>query len=164
MIRMLRDWGAAVVVGLLVFFVVDWLSQSAVPSGAAPAFELVNVAGGTTKLADYAGKTVILNFWGSWCPPCRQEIPGFAAYATAHPDTPILGIAYNSGGGDKLAKDAKRLGITYAVLESDRAVIDAYGVDVFPTTVVVRPDGTIAKIVHGAIDEDTLAATVAAAK
>jgi peroxiredoxin len=162
MIRMLRDWGAAVLVGIAVFFVVDWLSHgsAAKGSGPAPAFELVNVAGGTTKLADYAGKTVVLNFWGSWCPPCRQEIPEFAAYAKAHPDVPILGIAVNSGGGASLATTAERLGVNYAVLESTENVVDAYGVDVFPTTFVIGPDGKIGTVVRGAIDEDGLARAV----
>ncbi len=165
MMRMLRDWGAAVLVGLAVFFAVDWLSKGADLRGEpAPAFELVNVAGGSTKLADYAGKTVVLNFWGSWCPPCVAEIPEFASWAEQNPDVPILGIAYNSGSGAKLAKDADRLGITWPVLESDAAVLSAYGVQVYPTTVVVGPDGTIKATAHGGIDAQGLAALVASAK
>ena len=98
MIRMLRDWGAAVLVGLGVFLAVDWMSSGADLRGKeAPAFALENVAGGTTALADHAGKTVVLNFWGSWCGPCVQEIPELARWSADNPDVPILGIAVRSG-------------------------------------------------------------------
>ncbi|MFN9903614.1 MAG: TlpA family protein disulfide reductase, partial [bacterium] len=100
----------------------------------APAFALPDPRGETVALADFAGKTVVLNFWGSWCPPCIQEIPEFAAWSAENPDVPILGIAVRSGSGEKLARDAKRLGVTWTVLESDDEVLRAYGVDVFPTT------------------------------
>lgn len=165
MIRMLRDWGAAVAVGLAVFFLVDWLGRGADPTGKpAPAFELANAAGGTTKLADYAGKTVVLNFWGSWCGPCVQEIPEFAAWAELNADVPILGIAQGSGSGDKLAQSATRLGVTWPVLESDAAVLSAYGVQVYPTTVIVGPDGAIQTVVRGAIDAEGLEKAVASGR
>ncbi|MDP2315044.1 MAG: TlpA disulfide reductase family protein [Pseudomonadota bacterium] len=165
MIRMLRDWGAAIVVGFAVFFLVDRLSTGADPTGdVAPAFELQNAAGGTTKLSDYAGKMVVLNFWGSWCGPCVQEIPEFAAWAAKNTDVPILGIAQGSGSGEKLAKSAARLGVTWAVLESDPAVLSAYGVNVYPTTVIVGPDGAIKRVIRGAVDADGLDRAVVASK
>lgn len=163
--RMLRDWSLAVIVGLAVFLAVDWLSKGADLSGkAAPGFELVNVAGGSTALAEYAGKPVVLNFWGSWCPPCVAEIPEFAAWSAENPDVPILGIAVRSGAGAKLAKDAARLGVTWPVLESDAEVLADYHVDVFPTTVVVGADGTIKATAQGAIDADALGEMVKAAR
>lgn len=163
--RMVRDWTLAVIVGLAVFLAVDWLSKGADLSGkAAPGFDLVNVAGGSTTLAEYAGKPVVLNFWGSWCPPCVAEIPEFAAWSEENPDVPILGIAVRSGEGAKLAKDAARLGVTWAVLESDADVLADYHVDVFPTTVVVGADGTIKATAQGAIDADALGEMVKAAR
>lgn len=165
MMRMLRDWGMAIVVGVAVFFVVDWLGKGADQRGdVAPAFALVDTSGATVALADYAGKTVVLNFWGSWCPPCIEEIPEFAAWSAENPDVPILGIAVRSGSGEKLARDAKRLGVTWPVLESDGDVLDAYRVGVFPTTIVVGPDGKIQGTAQGAIDADGLDALVAAAR
>jgi peroxiredoxin len=165
MMRMLRDWGAAVAVGLAVFFVVDWLATGADPTGdTAPAFELANAAGGTTKLADYAGKTVVLNFWGSWCGPCVQEIPEFAAWAAQNTDVPILGIAQGSGSGATLAAKASGLGVTWPVLESNSAVLSAYNVQVYPTTVIVGPDGAIQRVVRGAIDANGLERAVAAGR
>jgi thiol-disulfide isomerase/thioredoxin len=165
MMRMIRDWGAAVAVGLAVFLLVDWLSAGADRRGdPAPDFKLVNVAGGELQLSNYAGRTVILNFWGSWCAPCVQEIPEFANWSADNPDVPILGIAVRSGEGAKLARDAARLGVTWPVLESDDAVLDAYDVDVFPTTIVVGPDGTIKAAARGAIDGHGLDTLVAEAR
>lgn len=165
MMRMLRDWGVAIVAGLAVFFFVDWLSTGAsLADKPAPAFELVNAAGGTTKLSDYAGKTVVLNFWGSWCGPCVQEIPEFASWSADHRDIPILGIAARSGAGDQLARDASRLGVTWPVLESDDDVLSAYNVQVFPTTVVVGPDGAVKSVARGSIDASGLDALVASAE
>lgn len=165
MSRMIRDWLVALVVGVGVFFVVDRLSKGADQRGdPAPDFVLDNAAGGTLSLADYAGKTVVLNFWGTWCPPCIQEIPEFAAWSAEHPDVAVLGVAARSGSGERLVRDAKRLGVTWPVLEADDDVLAAYRVGVFPTTIVVGPDGVIKATAQGAIDADGLDALVAAAR
>lgn len=159
----LKDWGLALAVGLAVFFLAEWLSTRNVRrEGVAPDFELVNVAGGTTSLGDFEGKAVVLNFWGSWCPPCRKEIPEFAEFVREHPEVPVLGIAVGSGSGDQLRDSAAALGINYPVLESTDQVLSAYGVDVFPTTVVVAPDGAIASVYTGGIAKATLERAVGA--
>ena len=162
--RMLRDWAIAIAVGLSVFLLVDWLSRGSDPRGApAPAFELRNATGGTAALADYAGKPVLLNFWGTWCGYCVQEIPAFARWSAKHPEVQILGLSVRSGSGKALADAATRLGITWPVLEADGSVLDAYGVDVFPTTVLIGADGSIQAVVQGALDEGRLDALVASA-
>lgn len=160
--KLLKDWGLALAVGLAVFLLAEWIShRSNVPPGqAAPLFELVNVDGGTVKLADLQGKTVVLNFWGTWCPPCRQEIPEFAEFATEHPDVTILGIASDSGEGAVLKRAAVALGVNYTVLESTPQVLAAYGIDAYPTTVVVAADGTVGAVRTGMIGKSTLEAVV----
>ena len=130
------------------------------PSGVAPPLELVNVAGGTTSLAALHGQVVVVNFWGSWCGPCRAEIPEISKWATAHPDVKVLGVAVNSGSGAKLAKDAAQLGITYEVLEATDAAVSAWRVDVFPTTFVIGADGNIKAAQPGRLDLDALQALV----
>lgn len=159
---MIKDWGLALVVGIAVFGLAEWLSQRNLPKGElAPDFALVNVAGGTVQLSELRGKTVVLNFWGTWCPPCRREIPEFAEYSTEHPDVPILGIAQGSGSGEALANAARTLGINYTVLESTPEVLAAYGIDSYPTTLVVAPDGTVGAVRTGMIGKATLEMVVA---
>ncbi|MFZ5480692.1 MAG: TlpA family protein disulfide reductase [Myxococcota bacterium] len=161
---MVKDWAIALVVGVGVFFAAEYLSPNRAPdAGPAPAFTLVNVAGGTTSLSEFAGRPVVLNFWGSWCPPCKQEIPEFAAYVKANPEVPVLGIAVNSGTGDRLKRDAETLGVNYPVLEGTDEVLAAYGVSAYPTTFVVAPDGTISSVFQGAIGKETLSRAVAGA-
>jgi peroxiredoxin len=164
MIRLIKDWALAFAVGAVVYLIVGYFMRHPdTKSGPAPDFELVNVAGGTVHLEELRGKPVVLNFWGSWCPPCRAEIPEFSAFAADHPEVPVLGVAVNSGSGANLAKAAKTLGVTYTVLESTSAVLSAYGVDVFPTTYVLDPKGTVTSVYVGGITRDTLDKAVAAA-
>jgi cytochrome c biogenesis protein CcmG, thiol:disulfide interchange protein DsbE len=141
--RLLQDWAIAIGVALALIAGASLLDRANRPSGVAPALALTNVAGGQTDLASYKGKVVVVNFWGSWCGPCRAEIPELSEWATAHPDIPVLGVAVNSGSGSRLAKDAAELGISYAVLESTRKVVTDWRVDSFPTTFVVGRDGLI---------------------
>ena len=164
MIRLLKDWGVALAVGVAIFYAANMLSQGSGPArGMAPPFTLVNAEGGTTSLAEYQGKTVVLNFWGSWCSPCRAEIPEFASWAADHPDVPVLGIAVRSGEGAQLAENTRRLGVNYPVLESTSEVLDAYGVDGYPTTVVIDGDGQIVSSRSGRMGRSELDTLVAAA-
>ncbi len=152
----------AIGVGFLVFWMTQWASLPK-SSGAAPEFVLTDVAGGTLSLADLRGKTVVLNFWGSWCPPCRAEIPEFAAWHRENPDIPLIGIAVRSGQASTVAQKAKSLGINYAVVVGDDAVVSDYGVSVFPTTIVVDPEGQIAAVVSGTIGRKQLDQLIAQA-
>jgi cytochrome c biogenesis protein CcmG/thiol:disulfide interchange protein DsbE len=61
---------------------------------AAPTFSTVDTAGHPVRLADYAGRPVLVNFWASWCIPCRDEFPVLRATAAAHPDVQILGVVF----------------------------------------------------------------------
>lgn len=152
----------AIGVGFLVFWMTQWASLPK-SSGAAPEFVLTDVAGGTLSLADLRGKTVVLNFWGSWCPPCRAEIPEFAAWHRENPDIPLIGIAVRSGQASTVAQKAKSLGINYAVVVADDAVVSDYRVSVFPTTIVVDPEGQIAAVVSGTIGRKQLDQLIAQA-
>ncbi len=157
--RFLKDWGVSLAVGVAVFFMVQW-STTPKSSGEAPDFQLVNVAGGVEALSAHEGKLVVLNFWGSWCPPCRAEIPEFAEWHAQNPDVPLLGIAVRSGTTDQVAEKAKALGVNYTVLMADDQVIDDYNISVYPTTVIVRPDGTIGSVTSGSMGRRELDAAV----
>ncbi len=137
----LRD---VAILGAVVLFgmpIVAWLRGPELPEQA-PAFTLSDVDGNLVSLSDYEGQTVVLNFWATWCGPCRLEAPVFAEFAASHPDVPVLGLAVD-GPPQKVRRVAEEIGMDFRVVMADRAVVDAYDVSVYPTTVVVGPDGDV---------------------
>ena len=127
----------------------------------APAFTLELLDGaGQLSLADYRGKVVVLNFWASWCVPCKQENPALAAVwerYRASGDFAMLGVVYQ----DSVAaarEYTRRMGNAWpSVLDSDGRTAFAYGVFGIPETFFVTPDGQVAGRHVGAIDQTTLA-------
>ena len=103
------------------------------------------------SLSDFRGKTVVLNFWATWCGPCRTEIPAFTEFAEENPDIPVLGIAMDGDQPAKLRRAVKQLGIGYPVLLADNDVKQKYKVSTLPTTVVVDKDGQVKDIHVGAM-------------
>lgn len=139
--RIMGELLAGVVLfGLLMGFLGRWRAPELPVQ--APDFHLSDLDGHPVNLSDFAGKTVVLNFWATWCTPCKIEAPTFDAYAKAHPEVPILGIAVD-GSAAQLRAAAKQLGIEYPVLIADKATLSAYSVGTLPMTVVVSPEGQI---------------------
>lgn len=140
-LRHLATWIATFAGIVLLVQVIGWLRAPDLPE-AAPPFALPDLDGNVVTLDDFAGRTVVLNFWATWCGPCRVEIPSFSAYARAHPDVVVLGIAAD-GPASRLRAFARQHDMSYAVLQGDARVLSAYGIGTYPTTVVIRPDGTV---------------------
>lgn len=128
-------------IALLLQAGLGWWRAPSLPERA-PAFALPNLDGDTVALSDFAGRTVVLNFWATWCPPCRVEIPSFRRFAANNPDIVVLGVAVD-GEAEALREAQRKLGINYPVIRADAATITAYRVRSLPTTVVVRGDGTV---------------------
>jgi thiol-disulfide isomerase/thioredoxin len=111
--------------------------------GAAPPLSLISTDGEQVSLADLRGKTVVLNFWATWCGPCRAEIPMLSAFAEANADEVVLlGVAVD-GTFDELKAAKEKLDIRYPVLVGDKSVAQTWGAKVLPTTVVVDPEGQV---------------------
>jgi len=119
----------------------------------APDFELQEVSTGKpVHLSDYRGKAVLLNFWATWCPPCKEEIPWFVDLQKQYgPDgLVVLGVAMDDAGQQQIAKFAQGMGINYPILLGTDKVGDEYGgVDALPTTFYIGRDGKIVQRAFG---------------
>jgi cytochrome oxidase Cu insertion factor (SCO1/SenC/PrrC family) len=129
--------------------------------GAAPAFSLRSTDGTTTALGDMTGKVLVINFWATYCPPCRAEMPMLVRDVARSPGARLVLI--NEGDSADAARGfLNALGITQpSLLDSDLAVGHGYGAIALPTTVFVRPDGTVALRQVGELDEGVLTAELA---
>ena len=131
-------------------------TQAAAPTGAgkpAPEFALQSLDGKTIHLSDYRGKAVVVNFWATWCQPCRVEMPWFVELQKQYgPDgLQILGISADEDTStDELGKFAKGMGVNYPILLGKEKVEEEYGgIQFLPVTVYVDRDGNVVDKVFG---------------
>lgn len=131
----------------------------------APDFSLVDQYVKTHKLSDYKGKTVFLNFWGTWCPPCRGELPHieeiYKEYKNNSKDVIILSVTAPGLGNEGTVADIKdfinKNGCTFPVMfDTYGNVMEQYAIEAFPTTFIIDKGGNIKKYVPGAMDKATM--------
>jgi peroxiredoxin len=135
---------------------------------AAPDFELMDIDGKTHRLSDYRGEVVIINFWATWCPPCREEMPSMARAAALIEDDGIRMLAVNVGENeDTIFQFTANYPVSFPLLmDLDSQVTEAWPIRGLPTTFVVDPEGRIAFRAIGGRewDEDEILAPVRALK
>ena len=124
----------------------------------APSLVLDDLEGLPNDLADLRGRPVVINFWATWCPPCVQEIPGFASYAQAHPEVAVLGIAIDSGTAAEVRAAVEQLEIPYPVLLGTRQTERTWDIETLPTTVFIGAEGQVLGSFVGGMSEQTLSA------
>lgn len=141
-------------------------------SGLTPAidFILTDQYGNTHKLSDYKGKTVFLNFWATWCSPCRVEMPDIQKlYESAETEGEdalvVLGVAAPNLGNEKSEEEIKAFleenGYTYPVLmDTTGEVFMSYGVNAFPTTFMITREGEVFGYASGQLNEATMKSIV----
>jgi len=122
----------------------------------APDFTLTDTGGQKVSLSDFKGKAVILNFFASWCPPCRSEIPDFIALQKAYGDRGFTFVGVSITDAQDSKNFAQKSGINYPVLVDDGKVSVLYGpVRSIPTTYVIGKDSKIVKMYIGARSRET---------
>jgi len=130
-----------------------------------PDFEVVTLEGEEVQLSDLKGKKVYLNFWATWCPPCKEEMPIMQEFYDEHQDE-VEVVALNATGTERDENDVRDLidedGYTYPVLlDKTGDVTDTYNVFAMPTTFFIGTDGTIQKQTHiGPMDYDFMVETM----
>lgn len=111
-----------------------------------PAWQLKNVNGQPVKSSDFAGKVVILDFWATWCPPCRMEIPGFIELQKQYADKGlvVIGVSLDQDGAAGVKQFMDKQGMTYPVVLGDQKIVSAFGgVEGIPTTFIIDRKGRI---------------------
>jgi len=129
----------------------------------APAFTLINSEGKKVSLADYKGRPVLVNFWATWCAPCKLEMPWFEEFRAKYKNDnfEILGIAEDDAAKDEIIKTAKKAGVSYPILLTDNKVANLYGgVDSLPTSFYVDKTGTIVEETVGLAPKDEVEANI----
>jgi peroxiredoxin len=112
----------------------------------APEWNLKDLDGKDIKLSDFKGKVVILDFWATWCGPCKLEIPGFVSLQKEYADRGLMVIGISLDEGDpKLVKSfAKRMAMNYPVLLGNNKITSDYGgIEAIPTTLIIDQRGMI---------------------
>jgi cytochrome c biogenesis protein CcmG/thiol:disulfide interchange protein DsbE len=123
----------------------------------APDWKLQDLDGKTVKLSDYKGKVVILDFWATWCPPCRAEIPHFIELQKQYgaQGLVIIGMSLDEGGAKVVSDFAKAKEINYPVVIGTQDIATAYGgIEAIPTTFIIDAKGNIVNKYIGLTDKD----------
>ncbi|AEU38200.1 TlpA family protein disulfide reductase [Granulicella mallensis] len=132
----------------------------------APAFTLVDLSGKKVSLADYKGHAVVVNFWATWCGPCKLEMPWFEEFSGKYKSQGLvmLGLSQDQGASkDDIADAAKKIGVTYQILlpDDNEKVSKAYGgVDYLPETFYVDKNGNVVEETAGAPSKDEMEANI----
>ncbi|HLS59576.1 MAG TPA: redoxin domain-containing protein [Virgibacillus sp.] len=124
----------------------------------APDFELETLEGETVKLSDYRGERVMLNFWATWCPPCRAEMPDMQKF---HEDTDVVILAVDLADTESNEKNVPEFvdefGLTFEVLlDKDSGVANQYQIKPIPTSFLIDSEGVIHNKALGALNYELM--------
>ena len=127
-----------------------------------PAFLVNDLDGNPVSTAAWKGKVVFINFWATWCPPCRAEIPILIDLENRYKDRlQIVGVSVDDGDPADVKQFAKEAGINYPIVMADRAIVKEYGgVPALPTLFVVNPEGNVVQKHEGLFSNELYEAEV----
>jgi len=143
---MLRAFSVLVLSTLIATF-----AWSATASGPAPGFTLKSREGKDISLASFKGQVVLLNFWATWCGPCREEMPQLNRLYEKYRASGFVLLGVNvDDDTSKAAEVAKKLGLTFPVLlDTDKKVSKLYDLSTMPSTVIIDRDGKVRYVHRG---------------
>lgn len=124
----------------------------------APDFELSTLDGKSVHLSDYRGQAVVLNFWATWCEPCKIEMPWLVDLQKQYgpQGLQIVGVAMDDAGRDAIQKFAQQMGVNYVVLQGKNAVGDEYGAQFYPSTFYIDRNGKVTNKVIGLVSKSEI--------
>jgi len=128
-------------------------------------FTLEDLSGKKVKLSDFRGKVVLINFWASWCPPCREEMPALqAVYQDKQSENLVVLAVDIQEDSDTVSRFVQKLGLTFPIaMDTEGEVTEAYGIDSIPSSFFVDKSGTIRAISIGAMTKETILKNLAKA-
>lgn len=123
------------------------------PRKPVPGVQASDLRGKVWRLADLRGKAVLLNFWASWCEPCRAEMPSLQRLAAKHPHTLVVLAINFKESPTTVQQFVQRTGLTLPVLPDPQgSVARAWGITIFPSTVLIGADGRVRSVLRGELD------------
>jgi len=123
----------------------------------APDFVLTDINGKKHKLSDYKGKGVFLNFWGTWCEPCKKEMPAIEKVGKEYKKKGVEILAVNVGESNFQVKNfAKQYHLTFPIMiDTNKEVQKAYGIDPLPTTFLINSKGRVEEVIIGGLQNES---------
>ena len=159
----------AIVISVMLVFGIQRVHHSkVVPPGklqgqAAPDFTLMTPDGRTMKLSDFHGKAVLLNFWATWCEPCKVEMPWFVDLQKKYGPQgfQVVGVAMDDASPNAIASFAQKMGVNYPILVGKEEVGALYGgLDYLPSTFYINRDGKVIDHVFGLVSRSEIEANI----
>ena len=156
-----------VVVSILTVQTVSLFSQDAAtraalaPAGErkpAPAFSVKDSAGNEVNLTQFRGKTLVLDFWATWCHGCKQEIPWFVEFDKKYRSTglAVVGVAMDDDGWKVVAPFIKSAGVPYQIVLGDEKTSKSFHIEGMPDTFLIDSQGRIAAVYNGMVDRENI--------
>ena len=138
------------------------VNQGTGKGDAAPDFTLTTLDGKEVSLSDYKGKKVVLNFWTSWCPPCKAEMPHMQNYyedmsEEANVEILAVNLTNKDNGVDEVSSFVEDYGLTFPIpMDEEGQIGNAYKVIPIPTTYMIDTNGIIQNMIVGPMNEEML--------